>query len=54
MAEGALELRQGQSLVMTQQLRQSIQLLQLSTVDLNGFIDAEMEKNPLRRRPDMA
>jgi RNA polymerase sigma-54 factor len=52
MAEGALELRQGQSLVMTQQLRQSIQMLQLSTSDLNELIDAEIEKNPLLKREE--
>ena len=52
MAEGALELRQGQSLVMTQQLRQSIHMLQLSTSDLNEMIDEEIEKNPLLKREE--
>lgn len=42
-----LELRQGQSLVMTQQLQQSIKLLQLSAIELTEFIDQELEKNPL-------
>ncbi len=42
-----LELRQGQSLVMTQALQQSIKLLQLNSVELREFIDAELEKNPL-------
>ncbi len=42
-----LELRQGQSLVMTQQLQQSIKLLQLSALELTEFIEQEMEKNPL-------
>ncbi len=42
-----LEMRQGQSLVMTQQLQQSIKLLQLSSVELIEFIEQELEKNPL-------
>jgi RNA polymerase sigma-54 factor len=42
-----LELRQGQSLVMTQQLQQSIKLLQLSSQELAAFIEQELEKNPL-------
>lgn len=42
-----LELRQQQSLVMTQQLQQSIKLLQLSSLELQEFIAEELEKNPL-------
>jgi RNA polymerase sigma-54 factor len=42
-----LELRQGQSLMMTQQLQQSIKLLQMSSLELNEFIEQELEKNPL-------
>lgn len=41
------EFRQAQTLVMTQQLQQSIKLLQLSAVELQEFIDEELEKNPL-------
>lgn len=41
-----LELRAGQSLVMTQQLQQSIKLLQCSSLELKAFIAAELEKNP--------
>jgi RNA polymerase sigma-54 factor len=41
-----LELRQGQSLVMTQQLQQSIKLLQSTSLELREFVDAELEKNP--------
>lgn len=41
------ELRQTQQLAMTQQLQQSIKLLQLSAVELQEFIDTELEKNPL-------
>jgi RNA polymerase sigma-54 factor len=43
----SLQLRQSQSLVMTQQLQQSIKLLQLSSLELNEFVDQEIEKNPL-------
>jgi RNA polymerase sigma-54 factor len=42
-----LYLRQSQSLVMTPQLMQSIQLLQMTHVELNQFIALEVEKNPL-------
>ena len=42
-----LELRQGQQLVMTPQLQQSLKLLQYSNQELLEFIDAELEKNPL-------
>lgn len=43
----SLQQRQQQSLVMTQQLQQSIKLLQLSAADLEAFVMEEMEKNPL-------
>ncbi|MBX9456784.1 MAG: RNA polymerase factor sigma-54 [Rhizobium sp.] len=43
----SLLLRQTQSLVMTPQLMQSIQLLQMTYIELNQFIAAEVEKNPL-------
>jgi RNA polymerase sigma-54 factor len=46
------ELRQSQQLVMTQQLQQSIKLLQLSAAELAEFIDQEIEKNPLLSRED--
>ena len=42
-----LEMRQGQSLVMTPQLLQAIKLLQLSHLDLATYVDAELERNPL-------
>jgi len=43
-----LELRQGQhqSLVMTQQLQQSIKLLQCTALELRTFVEQELEKNP--------
>lgn len=43
----SLLLRQTQSLVMTPQLMQSIQLLQMTHLELNQFIANEVEKNPL-------
>jgi RNA polymerase sigma-54 factor len=43
----SLHLRQSQSLVMTPQLMQSIQLLQMTHVELLGFIAQEVERNPL-------
>jgi len=46
MSAGLL-LRQSQSLVMTPQLMQSIQLLQMTHLELNHFIAQEIEKNPL-------
>lgn len=42
-----LDMRQGQSLVMTPQLQQAIKLLQLSNQELAEFVDAEIERNPL-------
>ena len=42
-----LELRQSQALVMTPQLQQAIKLLQLSNLDLNEFVEGELERNPL-------
>ncbi|MEL6373100.1 MAG: RNA polymerase factor sigma-54 [Pseudomonadota bacterium] len=45
-----LELRQSQQLVMTPQLQQAIRLLQLSNLELNEFVDAELERNPLLER----
>lgn len=49
-----LELRQGQGLVMTPQLMQAIKLLQLSSLDLAAYVEAELEKNPLLERADPA
>lgn len=42
-----LEMRQGQSLVMTPQLQQAIKLLQLSNIELSEYVEQEMERNPL-------
>ncbi|SEC40695.1 RNA polymerase, sigma 54 subunit, RpoN/SigL [Rhizobiales bacterium GAS188] len=47
-----LEMRQGQSLVMTPQLLQAIKLLQLSSLDLAAYVEAELERNPLLERAE--
>ena len=47
-----LELRQGQGLVITPQLQQAIKLLQLSNIELEAFVEAELEKNPLLQRDE--
>ena len=47
-----LELRQGQGLVITPQLQQAIKLLQLSNLELEAFIEGELERNPLLTRDD--
>jgi RNA polymerase sigma-54 factor len=47
-----LDLRQTQALVMTPQLQQAIKLLQFSNLELNEFIDSEMETNPLLDRDE--
>ena len=52
MLSAKLQMRQSQSLVMTPQLLQSIRLLQFSHLELQTFIDTEMEKNPLLSVPE--
>jgi RNA polymerase sigma-54 factor len=47
-----LDLRQSQSLVMTPQLQQAIKLLQMSNVELNEYVEEELEKNPLLEKDD--
>jgi len=47
-----LELRQGQGLVITPQLQQAIKLLQLSNLELEAFVEAELERNPLLARDE--
>jgi RNA polymerase sigma-54 factor len=47
-----LELRQGQGLVITPQLQQAIKLLQLSSVELDAYVESELERNPLLQRDD--
>jgi RNA polymerase sigma-54 factor len=43
-------MRQGQGLVITPQLQQAIKLLQLSNIELEAFVEAELERNPLLQR----
>ncbi len=47
-----LDLRQSQSLVMTPQLRQAIQLLQFSNLEASAFIEEELLKNPILERAE--
>jgi RNA polymerase sigma-54 factor len=47
-----LEIRQGQGLVITPQLQQAIKLLQLSSLDLDAYVEGELERNPLLQRDD--
>ncbi len=47
-----LEMRQGQSLVMTPQLQQAIKLLQMSNLELQSFVETELERNPLLERDE--
>ena len=50
----ALQLRLGQSLTLTPQLRQAIALLQLSSMELEAEISLALESNPLLERPEDA
>jgi RNA polymerase sigma-54 factor len=47
-----LEIRQGQGLVMTPQLQQAIKLLQMSNLELQAFVEQELERNPLLEREE--
>jgi len=47
-----LEFRQSQSLALTPQLMQSIRLLQLSHLELDAFVEAELLRNPLLERDE--
>jgi RNA polymerase sigma-54 factor len=47
-----LEIRQGQTLVMTPQLQQAIKLLQLSNLELTAYVEQELERNPLLERDE--
>lgn len=42
-----LNLSQQQKLVMTQQMQMSIKMLQMSSIELNEYVEREMEENPL-------
>jgi RNA polymerase sigma-54 factor len=45
-----MDLRQSQSLVMTPQLQQAIKLLELSNLELNAYVEEQLESNPLLER----
>jgi RNA polymerase sigma-54 factor len=47
-----LDLRQTQSLVMTPQLQQAIKLLQLSNLEVQAYVEQELEQNPLLEREE--
>ncbi len=47
-----LEIRQGQGLVITPQLQQAIKLLQMSNVEVEAFVEEELERNPLLQRDE--
>ena len=47
-----LDLRQSQALVMTPQLQQAIKLLQMNNLELNLYVDQELEQNPLLEREE--
>lgn len=47
-----LDLRQGQSLVLTPQLQQAIKLLQLNNMELAEYVEGELAQNPLLDRDD--
>ena len=47
-----LNLRMGQSLVMTPKLQQAIKLLQISNLELSELIEEELQNNPLLEREE--
>ncbi len=47
-----LEIKQSQSLLLTPQLRQAINLLQMSNLELNEIVEQELRSNPLLERED--
>ena len=52
-----LELRQGQRLILSPLLQQSLKILQLPAIELKEYIDEELEKNPVletaEREPEL-
>jgi len=47
-----LQLRQTQTLALTPQMRQSIELLQLPSIEVAAFVEQQLEHNPLLERAD--
>ncbi|WP_152046648.1 RNA polymerase factor sigma-54 [Aureimonas psammosilenae] len=54
MLSARLQLRQSQSLALTPQLLQSIRLLQYSHMELDAFVQEEIERNPMLERGEAA
>src|SRR5919202_1678331 len=48
-----LQLKLSQHLTLTQQLQQSIRLLQLSTLELNAEVERILQENPLLERAEV-
>ncbi len=48
----SLDLRQTQSLIMTPQLRQAIEMLQMNNIELAELIEKEMEQNPFLEKEE--
>ena len=47
-----LEIKQSQSLLLTPELRQAINLLQMNNLELNQLVEQELVSNPLLERED--
>lgn len=47
-----MEIRQGQSLVMTPALQQAIKLLQFTNIEVASYLDEEIERNHLLQRSE--
>ena len=47
-----LEIKQSTSLLLTPELRQAINLLQMNNIELSEFIEQELASNPLLERED--
>ena len=50
----SLDLRQTQSLIMTPQLRQAIEMLQLNNLELTELVEKELEQNPFLEKDEKA
>lgn len=49
-----IEIKANQTLAMTPRLQQAIQLLQLSVVELNAYIQTQVEENPLLQKVEIS
>ncbi|HCD10626.1 MAG TPA: RNA polymerase sigma-54 factor, partial [Thermoanaerobacter sp.] len=50
--EFELKLQQAQKLIMTPELKQAIEILQLNSLELNALIEQELETNPLLEKEE--